>query len=178
MAMKEECSRRNSTVQVLSLENNLFTENGLPHVTRLLQRQTPLRMLKLDRNPELFHNEENTELFSSAVSRTATIRNLSLHFCHLPDHVITAIFQAVANNPKLKTVYALDSVQPQGQTLERQLEIIPNMKVTRLYVNLDFEDESVLSSFHRNARILHLHSSEDHVEISNGPVNGKLERNR
>lgn len=151
--------KENNTIQVLSLENNHITSNSLPHVARLLQHES-LQLLILDQNPQLFSSNENMALFSNALSCHNKLKILSMNLCQLPSHVLTALFfSAALDTTSLSELNAYDLDQIGGQTLEQLLKIIPMMSsLRRLHINLDFTNESVQSSFHRNTSITHLYT--------------------
>jgi hypothetical protein len=83
--------------------------------------------------------------------------------------VLTALFQVVANNKMLLTLYTHDHVQLKGEHLEAVLSTIPQIRnLTSLHINLDFTNESVLSSFRRNTSIVSLYtgSTADMVAVA------------
>jgi hypothetical protein len=173
----------NTKIKILSLHGNHITASGLPHVTRLLrllrQRDSSLEALDLDNNPGLFDNEENTKRFSTVLSKCTTMTRIRMNLCQLPISAVIALFQASVINKQLLSLYVYDHVQLQGgQDLNHLLKIIPQMQNLRYFcVNLDFHDKAVLSAFHWNTSFLYLLDSND-VEITTGPVNVSLKRNR
>jgi hypothetical protein len=162
-------------------KSSALTSNGLPHLTRLLERESWSKVnIYLKSNPGLFDNAENTSLFRSAVSHTTKLHYLQLSFCQLPGHAMISLFQAVSNSRSLRHLSVYDNVRLQGHDLERLLEIIPTMHyLFDLHVNLDFENESVLSSFHWNTSLWCLYSGSNMEEMMHGHVLfGTLDRNR
>jgi hypothetical protein len=102
---------------------------------------------------------------------------MSMNFCQSPAPAITAILLAAARNKTLQGLYAYDHVRLQaGKDLEPLLEIIPAVHLLSLHINLDFDNEAVLSSFHLNTNIQHLYD-ENVEEIEGGHVADILERN-
>jgi hypothetical protein len=162
-----------TVVKSIDLRDNRITSNGLSHITRLLlhqqqQQSSSLKHLILDRNCRLFDNDENTQLFCGAL-RNSGVKVLSLHFCHVPLCVLTSLFQEGTvtanslnnndnNTPTLQELRIWDHNRRQGKDLDDLLIVIPAITVPCLYINLDFENEAVVSAFHKNASILHLYT--------------------
>jgi hypothetical protein len=177
----------NSTVTALNLSKNRITSNGLVHVIRLLQQNartsSSLKVLHLDSNAGLFHDEVNVGLFCDTL-RNTKLEWLHINFCQLPLHAIMALFQVFvvddnantsASMPPTTTttttlqlldLFVYDRVQLKGQDLEHLLNVIPQMrKIRSLSVNLNFKDAAVMSAFHRSPCIRYLFDENDEQAI-------------
>jgi hypothetical protein len=165
----------------LCLGNNRITHNGLPSITRLLRRKS-LKSIDLCCNAGLFDDYENTLHFVRALisPKCRQLRTMKLSGCRIPARAFIVI--VLASMDTISQLYVYDYVQvEEGIYLGYLLKLITRMtKLQRLHINLDFTKESVLSSFHKNTSIRHLHGAvaDEAVEISQGPVFSIVQRNR
>jgi hypothetical protein len=144
----------------------------------LENESSSLQAVILDGNPGLLENEDNTRRFSTALFGATPVTLMYLNFCQASAPAITALLHAAAVGKKVNSLYAYDHVQLQaGQDLERLLENIPTVKISCLRINVDFTDESVISSFHSNTIIQRLYG-ENGDEIHDGPVADIMKRNQ
>jgi hypothetical protein len=165
----------NTTITHLSLNGNGITACGVPHLIRLVQHSSA-RCIVLDSNPGPFDNEESTRFFFLAV-RNANLLALSLNLCQLPGHAVISLFQAVANNDMLERLCVYDRDQLEESHLGQLLETIPQIRnIQYLQVNLNFTNDSVLSSFRRNTSILYL-CGENSSLVTTGAIADTLKRN-
>lgn len=141
------------------------------------------RSLQLENNSGLFDDEENKRRFLGDLRNSSVVTTFRLSFCQWPGDVLTTRFQAFADNSTLTQLYAYDRIQLDGTHLQRMLGFIAQTRnLLHLHVNLDFANESVLSSFHRNTSILFLYNSENGAPIDdhttcNDRAMGILHRN-
>jgi hypothetical protein len=106
-----------------------------------------------------------------------------LNYCQLPVDALAALFAALSTKTAPAThLLVYDNAELQVADREHLLEIILQVQNVRdLHVNLDFTDESVLSSFRRNSSICNLHTYDTarrRHEVASGPVVDTLKRNR
>jgi hypothetical protein len=100
----------------------------------------------------------------------------------LKSQVLTALFLSASLNTCLSELNVYDRNQVgSGETLERLLEIISTMSTSlrRLYINMDFTNRSVISSFHQNTSITHLYCGVNRTRVRDvEPLVRIMKRNR
>jgi hypothetical protein len=193
-----EGRRSRSGIRILILKDNGLTFDCIPHLARLISGDL-LKRLDLGTNPQLFRHENKTGPLFHAISEAKSLRRLLLRYCQLSSHAMISLFQVFArggershndnNRSSTTSLTELDvhdhrhaqSLQEEEgqQGLARLLEIIPHVQNLHwLRIDLDFQNSSVVSSFHGNSSIQYLYTGDIPVEITEGPILDTLKRNR